>query len=182
MASKLDLLSAALISPSTGSRPLLSPSSGKLLQWPRYFSKQSGCEMAEICTLPSLPPFPPLLSVSSVYVPLCTTRGRNMEFFVTVFNLWKKELRASSLHVFGRFQDTTQHRQDVLWETPPLLCSHTPALGLTLFDKVHVCLWHRDSRTCGWMIDWLIWKVCPDGSLSLGSNCIQGLKHMRSDR
>ena len=53
------------------SRPLRSPSSGNSLQWPRCVSKQSGCEMAEICRQPSLPPFPPspfsLQSVCSTF-------------------------------------------------------------------------------------------------------------------
>lgn len=45
--------------------PSCSPSSGKELQWPRCVSKQSGCEMAEICRQASLPS--PLLLSS----PLC---------------------------------------------------------------------------------------------------------------
>lgn len=112
--------------------PLQSPSSGKLLQWPRCVSKQSGCEMAEICRQPSLPPFPPLLSVSSVHVPRSTTRGRDE---AGMFCVWlssiheKRELKDSSSphpHQISSCRSYTTEgcpRLDVHWEAPSVLVS-----------------------------------------------------------
>lgn len=133
------------------SRPLRSPSSGKLLQWPRCVSKQSGCEMAEICRQPSLPPFPPspfCLQCMFHFPPL--GGGMRLVFFffmVTGFSsIYKnKELSdSSSLHPHVCSLDSL--RSYTTEDSPQTRCSlrntlshcaHRPVLGLTLllFDK-----------------------------------------------
>lgn len=134
--------------------PYAPPSSGKVLLWPPCVSKQSGCEMAEICRQLSLLPLPPLLSVSSVYVPLSTTRGRDEADNLAFLNSSQKRERkegvsflSSPPHMLARFLEIIYCKG--LSQTRCSLgktlsyCAVSSALGLTLllFDKVHVQLW-----------------------------------------
>lgn len=74
------------------SSPLHSPSSGEPLQWPRCVSKQSGLRNGgDLQTAFSASP-PPLLSMSSMYVPFSTTRWRDEAgvLSLTGFHPWQK--------------------------------------------------------------------------------------------
>lgn len=153
--------------------PYAPPSSGNVLLWPRCVSKQSGCEMAEICRQHSLLPLPPLLSVSTAYVPLYTTRGRDKAGILASLNSSLKRERKEGVslslpsHILNRFLEILCCRG--LLQTRCSLgnpfCTLSRALGMTLllFDKVHAQLWVSETLVWG-----MSWEVCPQGSFSCG--------------
>lgn len=134
-------------------------------------------------------PSPPLLSVSSVHVPLSTTRGRDeagcsfckLAFPPSMAKKEKRELKeSSSVHPHTCSLDSLRSYTaedcptlDVLWETTLSYCSGALGLTLLLFDKVHVRVRLRDS---GARVRRMIWEICPDGSFSWCLGLCAGLR------